>query len=307
MKTAPQLQGEVRDFWDNKPCNSELSRHEPGSKQFFLDIEASRYNYEAHVNDVLDKIDWRGKQVLEIGTGVGTDARNLIARGGLYTGINIDNGSTQISNRALSIFGLPPTVQQASATDMPFKDETFDVVYCFGVLMCIPEIDRAIAEIRRVLKPGGMILIMVYNRSSINYHIEIMFLRKLFLRVLLVPGAVGLMSALGFERQKLARHVELYRAKGPMDDVEWLSRNTDGPDNPYATVYGAEEVRGLFRSFNIMANETYFFDQRHWGFLGKLMPKALIRWLGRHWGWHRIVHAAKPLDATKAGSEAAAR
>lgn len=300
MKTAPQLQGEVRDFWDGKPCNSELSQHEPGSKQFYLDIETSRYNYEAHVNEVLDKIDWRGKTVLEIGTGVGTDARNLIARGGVYTGINIDNGSTQISNRALSTFGHPPTVQQASATDMPFEDGSFDVVYCFGVLMCIPEIDRAIAEIRRVLKPGGMILIMVYNRSSINYHIEIMLLRKLFLRLLLVPGAIGLISVLGFERQKLERHVELFRANGPVSDVEWLSRNTDGPDNPYATVYGKEEVQKLFRAFDIKANETYFFDQRHWGFIGRLMPRFLIRWLGRTWGWHRVVHAVKPAETAAA-------
>jgi len=82
MKDAVQMQDEVRSFWDNKPCDSELSKSAPGTRQFFEDIDADRYRHEAHINEVLSKVDWRGKRVLEIGTGVGTDARNIIARGG---------------------------------------------------------------------------------------------------------------------------------------------------------------------------------------------------------------------------------
>jgi SAM-dependent methyltransferase len=293
LKTASQLQGEVRDFWDSKPCNSELSQNEPGSKRFYIDIEASRYRYEPHINDVLAKIDWHGKQVLEIGTGVGTDGRNIISRGAIYRGINLDRASTQLSNRAFGLFGLSADVLQASATDMPFGDDSFDIVYCFGVLMHIPDVDRAVAEIKRVLKPGGILLLMVYNRSSVNYHVEIMFLRKLLVCLLLIPGVTGLFGALGLNRQKLARHAELLRVHGPMSDAEWLSRNTDGPDNPYTRVYGAADTRALFKDFDILSNQTYFFDRRHWGIAGRLMPGFLVRWLGKHWGWHRVVQARK--------------
>jgi SAM-dependent methyltransferase len=184
---------------------------------------------------------------------------------------------------------------------MPFDDESFDIVYCFGVLMHIPNVGDAIAEIRRVLKPGGILLLMVYNRSSINYHVEIMFLRRLFVRLLLVPGVISLFGALGLNRQKLERHAELLRTNGPMSDEQWLSRNTDGPDNPYTTVYGEAEVRALLRGFRILGNETYFFDHRHWGVFGRLMPEFLRRWLGRHWGWHRIVRCEKGGDEEKTG------
>jgi hypothetical protein len=78
-----------------------------------------------------------------------------------------------------------------------------------------------------------------------------------------------------------------------MKDDEWLSRNTDGPDNPYSRVYGAEEAQALLSAFRMTGNEVYFFDYRHWGALGRLLPESCRRALGRRWGWHRIVHAEK--------------
>ena len=46
---------------------------------------------------------WGGKKVLEVGTGVETDARNMIGRGGVYQGINVDQGSVDATSRALEV------------------------------------------------------------------------------------------------------------------------------------------------------------------------------------------------------------
>ncbi len=287
-------QEQVREFWNNQPCDSELSDRDRQSREYFLEIERSRYALQPHIPDILARIDWRGKRVLEIGTGVGTDARNIIGRGGSYTGINIDRGSTAATSQALQTFSLPGVAMQGNATGLDFPDNTFDVVYSFGVLHHIPEVDKAAAEIHRVLKPGGELLVMLYNRASINYVVEIMFLRKLALRILSVPGCVALLARMGFPRQKLQRHAELYRRGKPMTDQEWLSRNTNGPDYPYCRgVYGAVDAVELLAAFRIKCNEVHFFDHRHWGVLGRLLPRTLRRMLGRHWGWHRIVHAQK--------------
>jgi hypothetical protein len=136
---------------------------------------------------------------------------------------------------------------------------------------------------------------MVYNRSSINYLLEIMFLRKLGLRLLAVPGAVALLEWMGLPRDKLERHKELRRQRGRMSDAEWLSRNTNGPDYPHCRVYDAAEAAELFAGFGIESNETYWFNHTHWGLLGRLIPKGLRTALGRRWGWHRILHARKAL------------
>jgi len=286
-------QKQVQDYWDHHPCDSELSDRDRQSREFFLEIERKRYEFQPHIINILSKIDWHGKRVLEIGTGVGTDARNIIGRGGIYTGINIDRGSTDSALQALRVFALPGVAMQGNAISLDFPDSTFDVVYSFGVLHHIPEVEKAAAEIHRVLKPGGELLVMLYNRASINYVVEIMFLRKLGLRILSVPGAIALLARMGFPQQKLLRHAELHRQRKRMTDEEWLSRNTDGPDNPYSRAYGAAEAAELLAVFRIKSNEAYFFDHRHWGVLGHLLPRNVRSWLGRHWGWHRIVYAQK--------------
>lgn len=295
MDTATS-QERVRAYWDDKPCDSELSSQSSLSRDYYLDIERQRYAVQPHILALLARIQWDGKQVLEIGTGVGTDARRIIGKGGRYTGINIDQGSTAATATALGSFFLPGIVKVGDATSLDFADDTFDVIYSFGVLHHIPEAPKAVAEIHRVLKPGGELLVMLYNRTSINYVVEIMFLRKLGLRLLSAPGAIVLLERMGFPSKKLKRHKELYESLGPMTDQEWLNRNTDGPDNPYARVYDAKEAAQLLHAFRIERNEAYFFDHRHWGPVGRLMPKALRALLGRQWGWHRIVHAKKPVS-----------
>lgn len=289
--SARQVQSEVERFWNAKPCGSDLSDKPTHSREYFLEVQAERYKYEGHILELLDQVPWKGKRVLEIGAGVGTDGRMLIERGARYTGINVDAGSTAMANRALQAFELPGQVIQCSATDMVFEDRSFDAVYSFGVLLCIPEVGKAIDEIRRVLKPGGEVLVMLYNRTSINYAVEIRWLRRLFRHALVVPGAIPALAALGLPRAKLERHAELVRSHRDMSEAEWLSRNTDGPDNPYATVYDRDEAAALFRGFEIVTNEVHFFDYRHWGAIGRRLPDSWVRALGRRWGWHRIVRA----------------
>lgn len=293
MDNLAQKQNKVKDYWDSKPCDSEMSNMDPGVKGYYLEIERERYNHQSHIPEILSKINWHRKRVLEVGTGVGTDARKIIEYGAEYMGINIDEGSTKATAKAFDIFRLKGKVIECSATELCFEDEYFDIVYSFGVLHHIPEAEKSISEIYRVLKPGGELIIMLYNRASINYYIEIMFLRKIFLRLLALPGIANLFQFLGFPKEKLQRHVEIYQASRSMDNKEWLSRNTDGPDNPYSCVYGKKEVEELLHDFKVGSNKVYFFDYRHWGFLGKMLPRRAINFLGSYWGWHRVVCAVK--------------
>jgi len=122
--------------------------------------------------------------------------------------------------------------------------------------------------------------------------VEIMFLRKLGLRLLGLPGAIGLFEKLGFQRELLEKHLELNHGRR-MSDEEWVSRNTNGPDYPWCRVYDEKELAALFSGFLVESNDSWFFDHRHWGVLGSMMPKSLRRALGRRWGWHRIIHARK--------------
>jgi SAM-dependent methyltransferase len=287
------LQAAVEDFWNARPCGSQASAESPGSLSYFDEIEAQRYRHEPHIAGWIDRLAWSGRDVLEVGAGVATDGRRIAGHGARYVGINVDAGSTELARRNFEVHGVAATLRQGDVTRLDFPDASFDVVYAFGVLMHVPAADRAVSEIFRVLRPGGELRAMVYNRASINYQIEIRILRRLLRRALLMPGVVPAASALGLPREKLQRHAELARTRRDMSDAEWLSRNTDGPDNPYTRVYGAAELQALLVRFERVTQEVAFFDPRHYGALSRLMPSALVRALGRRWGWHRLVIARK--------------
>jgi SAM-dependent methyltransferase len=262
-----------REHWDRQACDSERSAREPASRDFYVDVERQRYSLQPHILECHSWIDWSGKRVLEVGAGIGTDARQLIRAGARYIGLNIDRGSAEAAALALRLFALPGVSLQRDARSLDFSDETFDVVYAFGVLH-VPQVERAVAEIERVLTPGGELLVMLYNRSSIHYVIEIMFLRRLGLGLLSIPGMSGVLAWLGLPRVKLERRRQL-------------------SDYPYGRVYGAREAEKLLSGFEIVRHEVRFFDHRRWGVLGGVLPPGLRRALGRRWGWHRILHVRK--------------
>ena len=83
-----------------------MSKQDPAERIYYEEIEEERYHYQYHIPLILDWLQWRNKYVLEIGTGVGTDARQIIARGGNYIGINVDKGSVEATKRSLDVFDL---------------------------------------------------------------------------------------------------------------------------------------------------------------------------------------------------------
>ena len=69
---------EVRDFWNRRPCNIRHSPKPVGTKEYFDEVEARKYFVEPHIPEFAQFQRWRGKKVLEIGCGIGTDSINFI-------------------------------------------------------------------------------------------------------------------------------------------------------------------------------------------------------------------------------------
>ena len=102
-----------------------------------------------------------GKDVLELGCGTGMILKE-IAIANSAKGIDVSPGMLeQAQARGLD-------VMVGSATDLPYEDNSFDVVYSFKVLAHIENIDQAMSEVARVLKPGGMAALEFYNPKSIR-------------------------------------------------------------------------------------------------------------------------------------------
>lgn len=67
----------------------------------------------------------------------------------------------------MKLFGAKARLFVADAENLPFKDNTFDFIYSWGVLHHTPNYQKAIREIHRVLKPDGKFCVMIYNKRSL--------------------------------------------------------------------------------------------------------------------------------------------
>jgi len=285
----------VQAFWDANPCGSRLS-DEPERRGYFAEIESKRYAHESHIPEIARFGDFEGKRVLEIGTGIGTDALQFQKHGAQCVGIDLTLAGQKLAKEQFSLVGHDSSLMVGNAEVLPLADGYFDHIYAFGVIHHSPSTEAIIDEMLRVLKPGGTFTVMIYNRSSINYYIEIMFLRKM-LRRLLYPAFMPkfLSKLMRLDRDKLETHREMLLSRPNLAKQEWISMNTDGPECPLAKVYNKDEALKLFGKFSDVRTEVWFFDRSHWPFVGKLIPNSTAKWLGRRWGWHRVVYGRKPI------------
>ena len=290
---ASSVLEDVRAFWDANPCAAELSA-DPDRVRYFTEIAERRYASKPYIWQTARFDRFAGRRVLEIGCGIGVDGATFARSGARYVGVDLSSASLALAREQFELFGLGGALVLANAERLPVADESVDHVYSHGALQHTPATGAVVAEMHRVLRPGGTFHVMVYNRSSINYRVEILVLRRL-LRVLLWPsGAPRVLARVtGLPERKFARHREILRSGRRLSRQEWLNINTDGPDNPLAKVYGAEEVRRLFARFREVRTGVRFFDVTHWPGLGPRLPASLVDRLGRTWGFHRIVQGRK--------------
>lgn len=284
---------DVKNFWDANPCNSRLSTRDD-RKEYFSEIEQKRYRAEWHIPIVAKFDQYRDREVLEIGCGIGTDGLQFARHGARYTGVDLTPTAIKISRERFELFDAHGQFEVANAEALPFPDESFDHVYSFGVIHHSPNTETIVREMHRVLRPGGTFCIMVYNKASINYYVEIMFLRKLFRLVLYPSFMPSLIAKLtGLDEWKLRAHREIMLNKGTMSKQDWLSINTDGPHCPLAKVYAKQQALDLFSDFEDVKTEVWHFDKSHWPLIGHVLPASVVKFLGRHWGWHRMVYGRK--------------
>jgi len=257
--TPLTTQGDIQDFWQAHPCGAELvgdlndeTRDEYAS--FFDRYDEYRYSKEPHILKNLDRIDWRGKRVLEIGLGQGADAEQIVRRGGNYSGIDLTDESVKRVKMRFALKGLEhDRIEQASALELPFPDNSFDIVYSHGVLHHIPEIKRAQSEIARVLKPTGQLIAMLYAKWSLNYLLPISIVRRLGLAGLYLTGVRP--GGIYDDHLANAREVGLARY---LSMKNFVHVSTDGPFNPYSKVYGRKEVEQDFPDFEIVETHKEF-------------------------------------------------
>jgi ubiquinone/menaquinone biosynthesis C-methylase UbiE len=290
------LKERVRAFWQANPCGVKFADAEPGTRRFYELVEAHRYTKEWHIPIAADFGSARGRKVLEIGCGLGTDGARFAEAGADYTGVDLTEAAVELARKRFELFDLPGRFQTADAENLDFPDESFDLVYSHGVLHHTPETKKAIGEIHRVLRPGGRAIVMLYHRDSYNYRVNISVLRRAGSHLLNWESGVKLVHQMTAEPlDSLRQHAKLLKTEKAsyLAADEFLSQNTDGAGNPLARVYSRDEARELFKDFSEVATKTFFLNKRWLPVIGSVLPRSLETWLASRWGWHLWIYARK--------------
>lgn len=148
-------------------------------REFFDDLSVGRnetiqanpvitYEQEIRAQTVLGHLAVKsGERVLDIGCGNARDIARIAKLGGQVVGVDISAGMVAAAKQELERVGMSGiTLQVGDATHLDFPDASFDKVLCSEVIEHIPDAPQALREMRRVLRPGGSLVLSTPNKGS---------------------------------------------------------------------------------------------------------------------------------------------
>jgi SAM-dependent methyltransferase len=251
------LNDQVRGFWEAEPCGTGdeiVGDLAPRTREWFEQVEAHRYAVEPFIHSVAQFTRHRGKKILEVGVGAGTDHLQWARAGCDCHGVDLTQAAIDTTRARLELYGLRSNLQRLDAERLPFADDAFDLVYSWGVIHHSARPESIVAEIWRVLKPGGRFIGMVYGRRSVLAF-------KLWVRHALLKG----------------------RPWRSASDVVWHHVESIG-----TKAYTVAEARALFGAFAEVEARPLItpYDEA-------LFPRWLARFFPDDWGWFIALRARK--------------
>jgi len=262
----PGLKEEVRGFWNSDPCGSRYL----GDRADFEAHARARYQLEPYIHEFAGFTQSSGQSVLEVGVGMGADYLEWLKAGAQATGVDLSSASLEWAKRRCEMAGYRPDLRVSDAERLPFPDNTFDIVYSYGVMHHSPDTSQCVGEARRVLKPGGALRIMIYHH----------------------PSLTGFMLWLcyGFLRDKSLR-------QSVHEHLESPGTKSYTQEEAREMLQGFEQVelRQAFSPGDLLLNEpSARFQGLAYRIVWRLYPRFLVRTLGAKLGLFLLISARKP-------------
>jgi ubiquinone/menaquinone biosynthesis C-methylase UbiE len=173
---------QVREWWSRNPMSYDVDApipYPPDSREYFRELD-SRIFHPRYMRLTANEsgkpfslfVDFEGlagNEVLEVGCGSGIAVQLFAEAGAKVTAVDLTDWAVETTRRRLEAFGLEGDVRQADAEQLPFWDRSFDLVFSWGVIHHTTDMDKALAELVRVCRPGGRVVLMVYHRRSLFF------------------------------------------------------------------------------------------------------------------------------------------
>lgn len=160
------LISDITAYWDHHIHDLAIATHPVGTPGFFRQLDEYRYDKLNYLPRLVDFSAYQGKNLLEIGCGVGIDLVRFSRARADVTGVDLSQTAIELARQNIMQNGLNADLCVMNGEALQFPDNCFDVVYAHGVIQYTADAGKLVSEIHRVLKPGGESIMMVYNRNS---------------------------------------------------------------------------------------------------------------------------------------------
>jgi ubiquinone/menaquinone biosynthesis C-methylase UbiE len=182
-KQAVEWQEQNYAWWQNNPMCYNWATPIPypeSSREFFKEVDdrffgnSREYLVAKDGTPFAEFVDFAWLQnadVLEIGVGLGSHAQLLASHAKSFNGVDITDYAVKNVTERMRIFNVRATICKMDAEHLQFTDNSFDFVWSWGVIHHSANTEHVLQEIRRVLRPGGKAVIMVYHRGWWNYYV----------------------------------------------------------------------------------------------------------------------------------------
>ena len=284
----------VREYWEKHPPGYDEIKNLADDPVAFLE-ERNRQTrllspkiaekYRMHLA--------KDTAVLDLGCGQGFNAQELVRHGARLTAIDLTRKGIELATQRFRLRDLSGDFVLADSQHLPFKDGAFGFIHSSGVLHHIPNIESAVQEVHRVLRPGGKASIMVYNKSSWRYWYRIRFrIRVLMTLLFLLPR--GLRKLAIQRRPHLAKYVLTHWPSA--SDV--LNAGTDfgGAENPLYRVFTRKGAAKLFHCFTIegfASSGTPYKPFKQKKNLWERFRGAITARMNERFGWYLYIYLDK--------------
>ena len=160
------LISQIAAYWNEHIHDLAITTYPISTPGFFQQLDEYRYDKLNYLARLVDFNGYREKDLLEVGCGAGIDLVRFARGGAKVKGVDLSKIAIDLANKNFEHNAQNADLRVMNGECLQFTDNTFDIVYAHGVLQYTADSTRMIAEIHRVLKPGGKAIMMVYNKYS---------------------------------------------------------------------------------------------------------------------------------------------
>ena len=273
------LKGRVKEHWEREACGTRYG-NDTDRKRFFDEISTARYRLEPFILEFADFPSAANKTILEIGVGAGADFQNWCRHARHATGVDLTDKAIALTRERLELSRVPReqyALHTADAENLPFEDESFDLVYSWGVLHHTPDTNRAFREVFRVLRPGGTVKAMIYHVPSWSG-------LMLYLRCGLARGKMRMTMKEAIYADLESPGTKAYSLNEARDLVEQA-----GFEKPRVSA-----KLGCGDLLTIKPSDKY--ESTVFRLIWRVYPRWVVRALGDRYGLDLLIEAEKPLS-----------